>query len=306
MRLEHRWVVLIWSIWTVQFLTTEADDDDCTTDLKVRRNTSYKASLGQELRIECPVAFCSNLPPTICWYKVKEEHICLNDNNSNHMKTEWKRSNPSEGIFYLLFQSIISNDSGEYRCKGGGSRSHIIYINVYDMDTNDTRKPITNDTNNKPETDPADTFLMYMYSAAGIGSFVVIVIIISVICMVGCKGKSKKEKQKENQYMEMPLAERVVPNTSGIQHSPRGSPNPLPPRRPSGRKATGQPAELMPSRDNQPPYGQRTRDRNRNGAQAEEAGSVVYAALNHVPPPREAPRPQRQIEETEYAAIRLV
>ncbi|XP_014906041.1 B- and T-lymphocyte attenuator [Poecilia latipinna] len=306
MRLEHHWIVLIWSIWTVQFLTTEADDDECTPELQVRRNTTYKANLGEELRIECPVMFCNNLPPTICWYKVEKENICLNDNNTNHIKTEWKTSNLSKGIFYLLFQSIVISDSGEYQCKGGGTRSHIIYINVYDMGTNDTHKPVTNDTNDQSETEPADRFLLYMYSAAGIGSFVIIVIIISVICMQGCKGKSRKEKQKENQYMEMPLGERIIPNAIGIQHSPRGSPNPLPPRRPSGRKTTGQPAEPTPSRDNQPPHGQRTRDRNRNGAQAEEAGSVVYAALNHAPPQREAPRPQWQIEETEYAAIRLV
>uniref|UniRef100_A0A3B3THH4 Ig-like domain-containing protein n=1 Tax=Poecilia latipinna TaxID=48699 RepID=A0A3B3THH4_9TELE len=208
-------------------------DDECTPELQVRRNTTYKANLGEELRIECPVMFCNNLPPTICWYKVEKENICLNDNNTNHIKTEWKTSNLSKGIFYLLFQSIVISDSGEYQCKGGGTRSHIIYIN-------------------------------------------------------------------------MPLGERIIPNAIGIQHSPRGSPNPLPPRRPSGRKTTGQPAEPTPSRDNQPPHGQRTRDRNRNGAQAEEAGSVVYAALNHAPPQREAPRPQWQIEETEYAAIRLV
>ncbi|XP_023185672.1 B- and T-lymphocyte attenuator-like [Xiphophorus maculatus] len=195
----------------------DADDDDCTADLKVRRNTSYKASLGQELRVECPVAFCNNLPPTICWYKVKEEHICLNDNNNNHMKTEWKRSNPSEGIFYLLFQSIIISDSGEYRCKGGGSRSHIIYIDVYDMGTNDPRTTITSDTrihedtnnvtNNQPVPERANTFLMSIYSTAGIGSFVVIVFIISIICMRGLKGKSRTESTE-------------------VQSSPRGNPTP--------------------------------------------------------------------------------
>ncbi|XP_054915020.1 B- and T-lymphocyte attenuator-like [Poeciliopsis prolifica] len=307
MKREHRWIVLIWSIWTVQFLNAEAEDDDCTLELRVRRNTIYNTSLGQELRVECPVVFCNNSPPTICWSKVEEDHICLNENNNNHIKTEWKVLNPPEGTSYLIFQSIISSDSGGYQCKGGGSMSHLININVYDMAVNDTHKPTTNDTDDQSNTEPADRFLMYIYSAAGIGSFVFIVIIISVICMRGCKGKSRKEKQQENQYIEMPLGEGDVPNATGIQHSPRGSPNPLPPRRPSGRKTTaGQPAELTPSRDNPPPYGQRTRDRNRNGAQAEEAGSVVYAALNHAPPQREAPRPQRQIEETEYAAIRLV
>ncbi|MEQ2246330.1 hypothetical protein ILYODFUR_037292 [Ilyodon furcidens] len=139
---------------------------------------------------------------------------------------------------------------------------------------------------------------MYVYSAAGIGAFVIIVIIISVICMQGCKGKSRKEKQTENQYMEIPLADQAIPNAPGLQHSPRGSPHPLPPQRASKRKTPGQPVE---------PTISRTQDRNRqrNATQMEEPGSVVYAALNHGLQPREAPRPQVQIEETEYAAIRL-
>ncbi|XP_043965387.1 B- and T-lymphocyte attenuator-like [Gambusia affinis] len=181
-----------------------ADDDDCTPELQVRRNTFYKAGLGQELRIECPVLFCNNLPPTICWYKVKEEHICLNDNNNNHIKTEWKISNPSEGIFYLLFQSITRNDSGEYRCEGGSTVSHSILIDVYEMDTNDPRKTKTNDTNDQPVPEQADRLLMSVYSTAGIVSFVVIVIIISITCMRGCKGKSRTDATE-------------------IQYSPRGT-----------------------------------------------------------------------------------
>lgn len=103
----------------------------------------------------------------------------------------------------------------------------------------------------------------------------------------------------------MPLAERGIPNATGLQYSPRGSPNPLPPRRGSGRKP---PAEHITSRHNEQFYIQKTQDRNRqrNATQAEDPGSVVYAALNHGLLAMEAPRPQRQIEETEYAAIRLV
>ncbi|XP_054915024.1 B- and T-lymphocyte attenuator-like [Poeciliopsis prolifica] len=169
----------------------DADDDECTTELRVRRNTIYEASLGQELRIECPLVFCDNLLPTICWSKVEEDHICLNKNNNNHIKTEWKISNPPKGIFYLIFQSIISSDSGGYQCKGGGSLSHIIYINIHGTNEDTTtEKATTNVTNDQSETGPADRFLMFSYSTAGIGSFVIVVFIISIICMRGSKGKS--------------------------------------------------------------------------------------------------------------------
>ncbi|KAM4711416.1 B- and T-lymphocyte attenuator [Anableps anableps] len=291
MRPDHHWIALSWSIWTVLFLTSKADNNNCSTDLKVRRNTVHKAILGQQLRIECPAVFCNNLPPTICWYKMEEEEVCLNDSNTNHIKTGWEARSQSTGTSYLFFQSLVSSDLGEYRCRSGGSVSHTINITVSD---------------NQSKTELTDKFLMYMYSAAGIGSFVIIVIIISVICIRGCKGKSRKEEQKSNQYMEIPLAEQAIPNATRLQHSPRGNPNPLPPGRASRRKSPGQPGELTTSRDNEQLYGQRTRDRNRNVTQVDEPGSVVYAALNHGLPPREAPRPQRQIEETEYAAIRLV
>ncbi|MED6271263.1 hypothetical protein CHARACLAT_018408 [Characodon lateralis] len=312
MRPDQHWTTLSWSIWAVLFLTLKADNEECTIELQVRRSTIYKASLGQQLRIDCPVVFCNNPPPPVSWYKIEEKHVRLNVNNNSHIKIGWKMSNPLEGTSYLLFQNIVRNDLGTYQCESGGSVGHAINItvngatHVANNSNNSNSKKITNNTN-QTNIEPTDTFLMYMYSAAGIVAFVIIVIIISVISMQGCKGKSRKEKQTENQYMEIPLAVQAIPNAPGLQHSPRGSPHPLPSRRASERKTPGQPVGLIISRDNEQFYGQRTQDKNRhrNATQMEEPGSVVYAALNHGLQPREAPRPQVQIEETEYAAIRL-
>lgn len=287
MRPHHHWIALIWSIWAIPFLTsTSAEDEDCTTELQVRRNTIYEAIPGQQLRIECPVKFCNSSPPPVFWSKFEGKNVRL-INNISHTEIQWE-SALLKGKSYLIFHYITSNDSGGYQCQSEGSVSHVIYINVND---------------NQSTTESKDIW-MYVYSAAAIGSFVIIVIIITVICMVRCKGKSRKEKKKENQYMEMPMAERGITNATGLQYSPRGSPNPLPPRRPSGRKP---PAEQTKSRDHEQFYVQKTQDRNRqrNATQAHEPGSVVYAALNHGPPARNSPWPQRQIEETEYAAIRV-
>lgn len=303
MRPHHHWIALIWSIWAILFRTsTSAEDEECTTDLQVRRNTIYEAIPGQQLRMECPVKFCNILPPPVFWYKFEGKNVRLIDNNSSHIEIQWE-SDVLKGKSYLIFHYITSRDSGGYQCQSEGSVSHTIYINVNGENNSTNTNKSTSETNNQSTTESKHLW-MYVYSAAAIGSFVIIVIIISVICMVRCKGKSRKEKKKENQYMEMPMAERGITNATGLQYSPRGSPNPLPPRRPSGRRT---PAEPTKSRDHEQFYVQKTQDRNRqrNATQAQEPGSVVYAALNHGPPARNSPRPQRQIEETEYAAIRV-
>lgn len=100
------------------------------------------------------------------------------------------------------------------------------------------------------------------------------------------------------------MAERA--HASSLQPSPRGSPDLLPSRRSSERKTPGTPSELTSGNDERLyDKTKQNRDRLRNAAPAEESGSVVYAALNHETP-RTGPRPQRMVEETEYAAIRLV
>ncbi|XP_038125901.1 B- and T-lymphocyte attenuator-like [Cyprinodon tularosa] len=306
MRTDQLWTALSLSIWAILFLTTKADNEDCIV-LQVRRHTNHEVVSGQKFRIDCPVLFCNNPPPRVTWYKIEGDRDRLIINSSNRIRTGWEEIKPLEGVSFLIFQKIQKNDSGRYGCKTEGSVSHIINITVIDETevTNKTNKAINNDTNEDPQTEPKDIFWMYVYSAAGIGAFVIIVIIISIICMQGCKRKSREEQKMENQYIEIPLAGQAVHD--GVRYSPRGSPNLPPSRRASERKLPGQPAELTTSRENEPLPGPRMNERNRqrNVTQEQEPSSVVYAALNHGPTQREAPRPQMQIEETEYAAIRL-
>ncbi|XP_019207759.1 B- and T-lymphocyte attenuator-like [Oreochromis niloticus] len=283
-------------------------DSDCSTEIRVRRNTVYNASAGQQLWINCPVIFCNDSPPTVTWYKVEETNVPVNVSSDSHIKTEWKHLKDSAGIFYLIFQNILRNDSGQYQCQvqGGRSMSHAITVNVYDHSeiTTVTQNNVRVSTTSAPEN--TETLLLYVYSAAGIATFVIIVIIISVISMRGCKGKPKKDSQAENQYMEIPMVERPLPQPS-LEPSQRGSPSVVPSRRSTKRKAPPrQPNELRSSRDNEQAYGPShvDRERQRNRVE-EESGSVVYAALNHGLPQR-AHRPRMEVEETsEYAAIRL-
>ncbi|XP_039648666.1 B- and T-lymphocyte attenuator-like [Perca fluviatilis] len=294
MRPYRCWTVLHVSILAGLLLTLNADSQNSTCDIeiRVRRGTVYKAVLGEDLRINCPVAFCNNSPLTVSWFKYETtKPVPVDVSSSSHIKTEWTHLKPLEGISYLIFQKILRNDSGQYQCTTGGSQSHNIYVSVYgEGERNLTR----NDTIKKTGgmiLDPGarDDLWIYMYFAAGIVPFVIIVIILSVVSMRGCKGKPKKERQTENQYIAIPMVEQPFPHAS-IQPSPRGTPS-APPSRRSTRRITSpsQPNELPAPRDNE-----------------EEGSSIVYAALNHQLPGAAAGPPRRQQEETsEYAAIRV-
>ncbi|XP_024865231.1 B- and T-lymphocyte attenuator isoform X2 [Kryptolebias marmoratus] len=308
MRPKSCWAVLNLSILAALFLTLKADSEDCTPGMMVRRNTDYKALPGEELRVECPVEFCSSSPPSVSWVKLEGTLVWVNISSNNRIKIEWKTVKQQGGVSYLIFQNINRSDSGSYRCESEGSLSHIIFITVGDQvkNTNDTSKETTNAPSSE-KSELEEQIMMYVYCAAGTGAFIIIVIIVTMIAMKGCKRKPKLETQTDNQYIEIPLAEQATPRPSSLQPSPRGSPIPPPSRRPSERKTPRQPNELR-SGNKEQLYDQRKQNRNRqrNAEPAEENNSVVYAALNHGASPRTSARPQREVEETEYAAIRLV
>ncbi|XP_078099639.1 B- and T-lymphocyte attenuator-like [Sander vitreus] len=292
MRPYHRWTILHVSILAGLLLILNADSNDSTCDIEIRvhRGMVHEALPGEDLRINCPVAFCNNSPPTVSWYKYETAiaSVPVDVSSSSHIKTEWTLLKPLEGISYLIFQKILRNDSGEYRCRTGGGVSHSINVSV---DGYGERNVTRNDTKGSfLDPEPREDLWMYMYFAAGIVSFVIIVIILSVVSMRGCTGKPKKELQTENQYMAIPMVEQPFPHAS-IQLSPRGTPS-APPSRRSTRRITSpsQPNELPTARDNE-----------------EEGSSIVYAALNHQLPAGAAARPpqRRQEETSEYAAIRV-
>ncbi|XP_045914418.1 B- and T-lymphocyte attenuator-like [Micropterus dolomieu] len=306
MRPKHCWTVLHVSILAALLLTLNADNEDsnCEVQMRIRRNTVYKAFLGDVFRMNCTVSFCNNSPPTVFWVKHEITAVPVNVSSSSHIKTGWESFNHLEGVSYLVFQNILTSDSGVYRCRSEGSESHYINLSVYvrdDEHTNVTKKNDTSGTHVDPEN-----LWMYLYTVAGIVAFVIIVIILSVASMRGCKGKSKKEMPTENQYMAIPMVEQPYPHAS-LQRSPRGSPSAPPSRRSTRREQPLQPNELPLARDNERLYGKikGDRDRKRNTVEEEE-GSVVYAALNHQLPVGAAARPRRPQEEfSEYAAIRV-
>ncbi|XP_039858385.1 B- and T-lymphocyte attenuator-like isoform X1 [Simochromis diagramma] len=215
--------ILYLLIFPVLIITPDAqsDDSDCSIEIRVRRNTVHNASLGHQLWINCTVIFCSDSPPTVTWYKLEKTDVPVNVSSDSHIKTEWKPLNKSAGIFYLIFQNILRSDSGQYQCHGGGSMSHAITVNVHDHGeiTTVTQNNVRVRTTSVP--DNTETLLLYVYSAAGIATFVIIVIILSVISMRGCKGKPKKDSQAENQQMEIPMVDQFFSKVI-FKHLERG------------------------------------------------------------------------------------
>ncbi|XP_051799522.1 B- and T-lymphocyte attenuator-like [Acanthochromis polyacanthus] len=310
MRPNQSRTVLHVSVLAVLLLALNVDsadsgDEECLPEINVRRNTVHKALAGQELRINCTVVFCNSLK-TVSWYKFENTSISFDVTNISHIKTEWKTLKELEGISFLIFQNILRSDSGQYQCRSGRETSHIISVIVYGDDKTTSVPPKDSTTDSlKPNDDFPENLLIYVYSAAGIATFVIIVIILTVILMRGCKGNSQKksEQQTDSQYVAIPMAQQPFPH-AGLQPSPRGSPAVPPPRRSTRRK---RPTEPPSARDGAQVCGQESedRDRQRNTAE-EEISSVVYASLNHQLPPRPAPRTRRLVDESsEYAAIRV-
>ncbi|KAM6893934.1 uncharacterized protein FYW49_020268 [Xenentodon cancila] len=317
MRTDHRWTPLHMSILAMLFVTTYSEGSDCNPEIQVRRHTKYEADRGEDLRIECPVAFCNASPPEVQWLKEKESGFRAVVDSEGHIKVEWKSVKEFEGKSFLIFRNIYKNDEGLYQCQIPGGISHYINVSVNEdtasvesnnaTQMNDTSKVIRSFVlaDNHSGSKVPEIVWLYVYCAAGIVSFVIIVIIISVISMRGCKEKSKEKTQTENQYEAI----EMIKQHANLHPSPRGSPCVVPPRRSARRQTPSrQLNELRSSRDNEQLSEQMKEDRHSKSAAPEvRDGSVVYAALNHDLPQRPAARPLRPVtsETSEYAAIRV-
>ncbi|XP_064814775.1 uncharacterized protein LOC135530372 [Oncorhynchus masou masou] len=321
------WTSLPLTILAVLLFHRDANghDSDCFPEIGVVRNTVWKASPGQQLKINCSIAFCSNSPPPpSLWCKVDESNNCNPVNTTTIFQTQWTSLTNTTGISFLVFTSISIYDVGLYRCAlNGASVSHSINVTVSDSTVSQS-----------------DSFLEwvwpYVYSSAGIMVFVIVVITISMLSMRGCKGacparKSRKEDQTENQYMAIPMTQQAFPRPNPQSHH-RGSirshqsqdrPQPQPrPQAQAQAQPTPQPDCIY---DNAPARGPRrthpapgqaaanqvavpvdTDNTYSNGKEKEEESDIMYAALNHQVKPRAAARPaQPRVEGSEYAAIRV-
>ncbi|XP_036947354.1 uncharacterized protein LOC119015469 isoform X1 [Acanthopagrus latus] len=183
MRLNGCLTILHMSILAALLVHLEADSEDCEFEIRVRRNTVYKTSIGEELRINCTVIFCNNSPPTVSWFKLGQSVVPVNVSSNSHIKIEWKKIDDSRGISFLVFKKILMSDSGEYQCQGGGSLGHNINVSVSDVvDYNYVLEP---HEKIRPAFYPA--FPHYAFRVVGIVALIIVVMIIYVASRSGCK-----------------------------------------------------------------------------------------------------------------------
>nr|XP_043868259.1 uncharacterized protein LOC122758279 [Solea senegalensis] len=114
-------------LMTVHPWEAESEGSDCFPDIRVRRHTAYEILVGQDLVINCTVVFCSSPPPAVSWLKT---HVPVDVSSQSHIKTEWKLFKELEGMSYLIFQKIRSNDSGLYQCRSASDLGHAINVSV--------------------------------------------------------------------------------------------------------------------------------------------------------------------------------
>ncbi|XP_047432061.1 B- and T-lymphocyte attenuator-like [Mugil cephalus] len=173
----------------VLVLVVDADSEEskCNIEIRVLRNTVYNATVGEDLRINCPVVFCNNSPPTVSWYKVAENNLLLNNSSKSHIKTEWEMIKELEGISFLVFTNILMNDSGQYQCHSGGSIGHAVKVSVYGASQSTT---VAYTTLESEQPRGANIIWSYMYRFIALKVFVIILLAIYFTTKRGCKGKS--------------------------------------------------------------------------------------------------------------------
>ncbi|XP_058510719.1 uncharacterized protein LOC131476184 isoform X2 [Solea solea] len=205
MRPNCCWTYLHVSVLVVLLLTvnTDSEGSDCFTDIRVRRHTAYEILVGRDLVINCTVVFCSSPPPAVSWLKTHLMHVPVDVSNQSHIKTEWKLLKELEGVSYLIFQKIRSNDSGLYQCRIASDVSHAINVSVHGdikstLESGDIKSTTVKPQFNYSLSTLESALWPCVYRAAATMVFFAIVVAICVTSKlqrtgVCCEGQSRNE-----------------------------------------------------------------------------------------------------------------
>ncbi|CAL8288459.1 unnamed protein product [Lota lota] len=173
------------SLLLLSFSTSGASRENCSDEIKVRRNQIIVAQQGQRLEVECPVSFCQKQAPHVHW--IKYTNRSEKDKPQPALETRWEGQTEHSGVFYLIFSHVLLNNSGEYRCETNFSHGHIINITVTDTSAERSR---------------LDQLQPYL-SAAGIFLCVVVVVFLSVLSMQRCPGNPRTTPGYQHTVMPM-------------------------------------------------------------------------------------------------------
>ncbi|XP_046886623.1 B- and T-lymphocyte attenuator-like [Hypomesus transpacificus] len=293
--------------WTIY--TQEAD---CLPHVRVHRNTVMNASSGEDLRMECPVHFCSDAQPVISWCKLDDSNNCSPFNRSARTETHWQNLTYNTGISFLNMKDVSTNDTGQYRCQYRSDMSHSIKIRVSERTDISTVGYEKNETTSFEHPNPELEWLLpYIYPAVGILGLVVVVITTSILLMQRNRGRPKNTDPTENKYMAIPMTQQALPHANiSPQPYPRASPRQSVPtiydNAPSRRPSSAHAPPTRPAANHKAAPEDRDQGNRKAGERERDEESLLYAALDHQALPGATGRPQRPQEEcSEYAAIRV-
>ncbi|XP_046887147.1 B- and T-lymphocyte attenuator-like isoform X2 [Hypomesus transpacificus] len=163
-------------------MKTKGQEADCLPHVRVHRNTVMNASSGEDLRMECPVHFCSDAQPVISWCKLDDSNNCSPFNRSARTETHWQNLTYNTGISFLNMKDVSTNDTGQYRCQYRSDLSHSIKIIVSE------RADITTTLYEKTEK-------KILHDIVNV-AWIVLFTVLTVVCMVlfGCWALRDKGK----------------------------------------------------------------------------------------------------------------
>ncbi|KAL6484370.1 hypothetical protein MHYP_G00064150, partial [Metynnis hypsauchen] len=107
----------------------------CAPEVRVHKNTVYRASSKSPLRVPCPVRYCEQIP-TVRWFRIndRDQAIPVSETDQVTVTQDHPTADEKEIISYLSFKSLSVQDDGIYRCEAvvsnSTSPSHNINVSV--------------------------------------------------------------------------------------------------------------------------------------------------------------------------------
>uniref|UniRef100_A0AAY5KE54 Ig-like domain-containing protein n=1 Tax=Esox lucius TaxID=8010 RepID=A0AAY5KE54_ESOLU len=235
MRSNYRWYLtglshsILVGLLLLLGIYGQDNGSDCYPEIRVQRNTVWKASPGDCLEINCPVIICTNSSSSfILWRKIiGSEWVPVKRTALIEIKWQRRRNN---GTSFLVFKRIDVNDSGLYQCILETAGSHSINVTVTESVEDSTVVNQKNETNITPGQ--RDSFLevlwLYVYKSAVLVVFVIMVLTIFMLSKHGCKGvcpsrQPKIEEQPERQNIAIPVSPRPKPSPHQAQQNRRSN-----------------------------------------------------------------------------------
>ncbi|XP_019910231.3 B- and T-lymphocyte attenuator-like isoform X1 [Esox lucius] len=283
----------------------------CVSEVRVRRNTAFKAVPLNRLTINCTVKHCGDVP-NITWCKFLDSSICKPMTDAGNIKVSQKKLSAHEVMSFLFFKKISMDDQGQYRCYLAGNEnsvvSHAISVNVSERDVGFEYSG--NNTGDIPTSKyKMDVYwLPYVGICMGVLLLVVMVTAIFFFSLDGCEGPITSAKSRTKVQEASTPAACPDPNSNPKGTLPSSSSSSSSSSNPNNNQLNN----LYDSCINGPlqhsyllmsgtPPSSDIADGDHGSSQ------LVYAALNHQNnrgPPKPSPSPRPLEEATEYAAIR--